>query len=88
MLFRSWYAILLAFGGFPVTIGEEAGFGEGEDVVVEPGLPFLTLITKWLSSSALTSMQVSPSHSSAIAPIGNISAAMRVRESNRRIAPS
>lgn len=39
--------------------------GLGELVTAEPGLPFFTVITRWLSSSAVTLTQVSPSHSSA-----------------------
>ena len=66
----------------------DVGFGEGEDVVIEPGLPFFTLITRWFSSLALTSIQVSPSHSSAPATVGNISVAMRVSESRWRITPN
>jgi hypothetical protein len=47
-----------------LEIAVAVGRGDGLLVVAVPGLPFFTLITIWLSSSALTSMQVSPSHSS------------------------
>ena len=47
-----------------LEIAVVVGRGDGLLVVVVPGLLFFTLITMWLSSSALTSMQVSPSHSS------------------------
>ena len=50
-------------------VEDRLGLGVGEVVLVDPGEPFLTLIIKWLSSSAVTLIHVSPSHSSAIEPV-------------------
>ena len=51
---------------FSVALGFGVGLGDGVVVEVEPGSPFFTVITTWFSSSAVTEMHFSPSHSSAL----------------------
>lgn len=53
--------------GIHVFLVEVVARGRGRDVDVDPGEPFLILMTISLLSSAETSIQVSPEHSSATA---------------------
>ncbi|NDH37904.1 MAG: hypothetical protein EBX77_01235 [Actinobacteria bacterium] len=70
-------------GCFAVAVA--VGRGDGVVVVADPGLPFLTLMTIWLSSSALTSIQVSPSHSSPCTGVAMEIVAISKAMSRRRI---
>jgi hypothetical protein len=70
---------------FKVALGFGLGFGEGEVVADEPGSPFFTVITTWFSSSAVTEMHISPSHSCANAGVEARNIEMRTRVRERRI---
>jgi hypothetical protein len=89
------FAVVTGFGShgiqvcFKVALGFGVGFGlglgEGEVVADEPGSPFLTVITTWFSSSAVTEMHFSPSHSCANAGVEVRNIEMRARVRERRI---